>query len=347
MPQINIIRNGTFDAGNTGWTGSDIETNYTEAAYLGNGSTNRVAEIDGHTGQTTVMQQNIAVADAHTTSLTFNTALRTASAGNAGAEGFRVDILDGNGIVIATQTFLPTSQAMTAQSMPVTFPVGGTYTVRFTELGPNDSLGAIVDNVSMLVCFTAGTLIETALGPRAVETLAAGDGVWTLDAGLQPIRWIGMRAVTLADQIADARLRPVVFEAGALGDGLPLRRMALSPQHRVCMSGWRAALYFGQAEVLTPAHTLVNGGSIRQAEAVAPVTYVHFLLDGHQIVRSEGALTESFFPTALSLGGVDAAARAELFRLFPDVSTLRHAFPHTARRVLKGREARLVMQHAA
>jgi hypothetical protein len=31
-----------------------------------------------------------------------------------------------------------------------------------------------------------------------------------------------------------------------------------------------------------------------------------------------------------------------LFTLFPDLASLRHAFPRTARRVLRGREARLV-----
>ena len=43
--------------------------------------------------------------------------------------------------------------------------------MRFTELGADDSLGAIIDDVSMLICFVAGTLIETLTGPRAVETL--------------------------------------------------------------------------------------------------------------------------------------------------------------------------------
>ncbi|MDP2738649.1 MAG: Hint domain-containing protein, partial [Pseudorhodobacter sp.] len=72
-----------------------------------------------------------------------------------------------------------------------------------------------------LPCFTAGTLIATDVGEQPVESLAVGDLVWTLDAGLQPIRWIAQRLVTLADQRRDARLCPVVFEPGALGPGMP------------------------------------------------------------------------------------------------------------------------------
>jgi len=354
MTQTNIIQNGSFDQGNTGWTGTDLETNYSENAYLGDGSTNHVAEMDCHSGQTTVMEQTITLDHGLTTNLTFRTALRTAALDTTvrddggddpdhdGADGFRVDILDQNGQVIASQSFHPNDDSWSDQSMPVTFPSGGTYTIRLTELGDDDSLGAIVDDISMLVCFTAGTLIETATGPRPVQGLAIGDLVWTLDAGWQPIRWIGTREVSLADQLRDPRLCPVVFEPGALGPGVPARRMAVSPQHRIWLSDWRCELFFGASEVLVAAHALVNGGSVHVDPPQAAVTYVHFLLDGHQIVRSNGALSESFFPTALSLGGVDRAARAELFTLFPDLATLRHTFPQTARPVLRGREARLV-----
>jgi len=342
MTQSNIIVNGSFNLGNDRWVGTDIETSYTETDYLGNGSANRVAEMDGYSGQTTVMAQTVNIHRAMTTSLTFRTALRTASTGNAGIEGFRVDILDGTGRVVGTQTFFPTSTAWVNRTMSVTFPAGGTYTIRLTELGPDDSLGAIIDDVSMLVCFTAGVQIDTGSGFSAVEALRPGDPVWTQDAGLQPVRWIGQRQIGVAAMRADPMLWPVVFAPGSLGGGLPHRRMALSPQHRLCRSGWRAELHFGHAEVLVPALALVNGTTITRTLPRAPVSYVHFLLDGHQIVRSDGVLSESFLPTALSLTGLDRAARAEVLRLFPDLDRLAHAYPRTARPVLRGAEARLV-----
>lgn len=342
MAQSNIIVNGSFVLGNTGWTGTDLETNYAENAYLSNGSTNNVAELDGQTGQTTVMAQTVSIANALTTDLTFRTALRTASLGQAGTEGFRVDVLDADGAVIATQTFLPGSTAWVDHAMTVTFPAGGSYTIKLTELGPDNSLGAIIDDVAMLVCFTADTMIDTDTGPKAAARLRVGDLVWTLDAGLQPLRWIGMRPVSVAEQIADPALRPILFAPGSLGAGVPVRRMALSPQHRICRGDWRTDLYFGHSEVLVPAQALVNGRTIRRAAPRAPVTYVHFLLDGHQIVRSDGALTESFFPTPLSLSGLDSPARREVLRLFPDLASLTRAYPRTARPVLRGAEALLV-----
>ena len=342
MPQTNIIVNGTFDLGDAGWSGTDLETNYAENAYLYNGSGNRVAELDGHTGMITIMKQVVTIDRPLDTDLTFRSALRAASSNNAQTEGFQVEVMNAQGGVIATQTFFPQTAVWQTYSMPVSFPAGGTYTIRLTELGPDDSLGAIIDDVSMLACFTTGTMIDTSTGQRRVESLSPGDLIWTKDDGLQPLRWIGQRQISLPELLADAALRPVLFAPGSLGAGLPDSPMALSPQHRVCLGGWQAELYFGQPEVLVPAHALINGTTICRAAPQAAVTYVHFLLDRHQIVRADGMLSESFFPTALSLTGLDRAARAEVLRLFPDLASLTFAYPETARPVLRRTEALLV-----
>ncbi|MGL5012236.1 MAG: Hint domain-containing protein [Paracoccaceae bacterium] len=343
MPiSTNIIINGDFNAGNTGWSGTDPETSFNEDAYLGNGSPNRVAEMDGVSTLTTVMEQSFTVGSDLTTNLTFRTALRTASLGNAGTEGFVVSVRDSLGNVIATQTYLPTTNSWSNITLPVTFPAGGTYTLSITEIGPNDSLGAIVDDIALLVCFTTGTPIDTDQGPVAVENLRPGMRVWTADHGYQPVRWINSRAVARAEQRADRRLRPIRIAAHAFGPGFPGSTLHVSPQHRICLTGWRAELYYGQPEVLIPAAALVNGTSITVTPPKADVTYVHFLLDGHQIVRAGGVLTESFFPSALSLHGVQRTAREELIALFPDLASVSRLYAQTARPVIRPYEARLV-----
>ncbi|MBW4985499.1 Hint domain-containing protein, partial [Mameliella sp. CS4] len=47
------------------------------------------------------------------------------------------------------------------------------------------------------LCFLKGTLIDTATGPRPVETLRPGDMVETLDSGMKPIRFISCRRYKL------------------------------------------------------------------------------------------------------------------------------------------------------
>lgn len=139
------------------------------SSYIAGGGTNKVAEMDGRTGFTTVMQQTFTVARSGSTTLTLKSALRTASLPKAGLEGFTVEILNSSGAVVATMTVKPTTTTWNTYSLPITFPAAGSYTVRFTELGPDDSLGAIIDNVSLLVCFAGQTRIRMERGeyPKA------------------------------------------------------------------------------------------------------------------------------------------------------------------------------------
>jgi len=175
-------------------------------------------------------------------------------------------------------------------------------------------------------CFVAGTLITTPTGRRKVEDLRVGDLVDTFDHGAQEIRWIGEKAVRGVGNFS-----PIRFDEGALGNDKP---MLLSPQHRVLLRGWRAEMLFGEAEVLVSAKHLINDLTIRPAPRRS-VTYYHILFDQHELLWSDGALTESFFPGDTIMSGNDDL-RAEIEALFPEllhrsVSVL----AETARRVLR------------
>ena len=73
------------------------------------------------------------------------------------------------------------------------------------------------------------------------------------------------------------------------------------------------------------------------------VEYIHFMCDGHEIVLSNGAWTETFQPGDISLGALGDARRNELFRLFPDLAQNGAAESFTAaRRTLRRYEAQLL-----
>ncbi|SEO59696.1 Hint domain-containing protein [Salinihabitans flavidus] len=179
-------------------------------------------------------------------------------------------------------------------------------------------------------CFTPGTLIETATGLRPVEDLRAGDRIWTLDNGLQSLRWIGREEVA-----AGGALAPVRFDRGAIGNTSPL---LVSPQHRMLITGWQAEMYYGADEVLVAAKHLVNGDTIRQEECET-VEYIHLLFDRHEIVFSEGVPTESYYPGSAA-DRARSAQDQELLALFPELEGLREA--ETARPVLTRAEAQLL-----
>jgi hypothetical protein len=185
-------------------------------------------------------------------------------------------------------------------------------------------------STNFVTCFTAGTLIATDRGAVPCEVLRPGDGVLTADRGAQPLRWIGRRHVA-----GGGALAPVVFARGSIGND---RGLAVSPQHRMLVRGWRAELLFGAEEVLVPALHLVNGRTIRRASCTA-VTYIHLMFDRHEIVFAEGAPCESFFPGTEALGRAEAAVRAEILALFPALAGDAAAYGPTARPVLRRAEA--------
>jgi len=87
----------------------------------------------------------------------------------------------------------------------------------------------------VVVCFAAGTMIETAEGEVAIESLQVGDLVRTADHDYQPIRWIGSSKVAAMGSVA-----PILIKAGALGNTRDLR---VSPQHRMLGVAGRNAVW--------------------------------------------------------------------------------------------------------
>jgi len=131
-------------------------------------------------------------------------------------------------------------------------------------------------------CYCAGTLIRAEGGEMPVEQLAIGDRVWTLEGGLQPIRWIGSRSYSGRFLAGRSHLQPIRFRAGSLGNGLPRRDLLVSPKHAMFLDG-----------VLIAAELLLNGVTIDQVTADR-VDYFHVELEHHAVIWAEGAPSETF-----------------------------------------------------
>ena len=212
-----------------------------------------------------------------------------------------------------------------------------------------NSLGVVIGTLSfsnietVIPCFTPGTLIETVTGPVAVEALAAGDLVLTRDGGAKPIRWIGTKQISGHGLRADPAMQPVLIQAGALGGGLPLRDMRVSPQHRMLITGARAELLFGEDEVLVAAVHLVGSPGIGRLTCLN-VTYIHLLFDHHEIIRADGSWSESLQPGERALAGIGQDGCAELFALFPELAQAAGRESYSvARPTLKGYEVRALL----
>ncbi|MGR3662796.1 MAG: Hint domain-containing protein [Paracoccaceae bacterium] len=196
--------------------------------------------------------------------------------------------------------------------------------------------------INLLICVARGTQIMTADGLAKVEDLMRGDRVVTKDDGAQPVRWIGSRKLSSEELKANPALCPIRIEKHALGRMNPSRDLVVSPQHRVLISDWRSMLFFGQDEVLAPAKGLVNGISIKVDRSLEPVEYFHILFDAHQIIETDGTLTESFCPGDFALNALDKDVRDELFEVFPQLREDAKSYGPAARYSVRTAESGLL-----
>ncbi len=187
-------------------------------------------------------------------------------------------------------------------------------------------------------CFMQGTVIDTLFGERPIETLRAGDMIRTRDNGFRWLSWIGWTRLDRRRLDLQPNLHPIRIPSGALGCGMPVRDLLVSPQHRVLIRSGIANRMFGETEILVAAKHLVGFRGIEVIRPTQEVTYWHMLFDGHEMVLSEGAWTESLFTGPQAMQAVGPAARQEIVTLFPHLADPDFR-PQGARRFLTRKEA--------
>ena len=197
------------------------------------------------------------------------------------------------------------------------------------------------DPGSSYICFTAGTLIKTAIGERRVETLRVGDEVVTKDAGIQKIRWIGTRCFSDSARL-DFQLQPITIKAHAFGPNIPSCDTKLSPNHAVLNDHWKNTLYFGEAEVLTQAKSLLNS-DLAHRNSDESVEYYHILLGTHALIATDNMWSESLFLGDESMDMLSLSSRNEVFNIFPELRGNLNGYGQKARKQLRLKEATLLV----
>jgi Ca2+-binding RTX toxin-like protein len=330
----------TFDAGN----GSSLTGETITVDVDNNGNATISKAIDGTIDTTTSVETYIAdeaAAEADTITLTTEGLL---ASDVSGIDDNAVGIFtpNGGGLPIAFGApGQPTFSALIGGANP-----GGRYLI--TDGDESGQVGNIAfENFEIIdfsvVCFAAGTRIETDRGQCPVEALCVGDHVQTLDNGLQPLRWIGHRSLDAATLAAKPNLRPIRIKAGVLGDNIPARDLVVSPQHRILLKSKIAIRMFDTQEILVPAKQLLAVDGIDVAEDMDQVTYYHILCDNHEIVHADGALAETLYTGTEAMKAMSPDAKQEIAEIFGDLPFLNRPL---ARMNPKGKQARhLVERH--
>ncbi len=198
-----------------------------------------------------------------------------------------------------------------------------------------------------VICFTPDTRLATPDGPRMIRDLRPGDRINTRDNGPQEVLWTGHRRMTGARLYAMPHLRPVRFKAGALGIGRPDEDLLVSPQHRMLLQGAAAQALFNTPEVLVAAEDLINDQTVIVDHTLREVTYVHILLERHNVIWANGLESESFHPSNTALDTVDPGQLGTLLQLLPGIETNPHSYGDYARRNLSASEAAILRYEMA
>lgn len=193
-----------------------------------------------------------------------------------------------------------------------------------------------------VICFASGTNIQTPDGPKPIQELAEGDKLLTKDDGAQEILWIGRRRMSGARLHAMPHLRPVRIRAGALCEGEPDADLLVSPEHKLLIKGAAAKALFNTPEVLVAAKDLVNDRTVLVDHSLQEVTYIHMMLERHQVVWANGVESESFHPANTSLSAIEEGQRNRLFGIFPDLAEDPYSYGDYARRNLSPSEAEIL-----
>jgi len=256
--------------------GSSIASIIDAGTLTAAGSLGGAINMQGNTAGTKAV-----FAGADETTGTLNTALTNFGTGDTivlGASNFSLS---------GAADSLTSSYNSGTDQLTVTDHTSGASAVLNLTLASGDSatwvhLASTSSGLSLTLCFYAGTAIATPDGTAAVETLKAGDLVMTAN-GTKPVRWVGQSHIhtRFADPLKSL---PVRITQGALGDGLPVRDLLVSPDHALHIDG-----------LLVHASALVGLPGITRETAVPETfTYYHVELASHELLFAEGALAESF-----------------------------------------------------
>ncbi|MBO9446498.1 Hint domain-containing protein [Ruegeria sp. R14_0] len=194
-----------------------------------------------------------------------------------------------------------------------------------------------------VICYSLGTLIRTPDGDIPIEHLSPDDLVVTMDHGAQPIRWAESAFLSPEQLETNPALYPIEIAKNALGPNCPERNLRVSPQHRMLVTGPFVELLFGETQALVAARHLVGLPGVRVVKPEKGVTYVHVLLDRHEILFAEGAPSESLYLGDEALVAMSSEGLQELREIFGSkLDGASQGFSSLARRSLKAYEAQVL-----
>lgn len=168
--------------------------------------------------------------------------------------------------------------------------------------------------------FTHGSLVQTPMGPVAVEDLQPGDLVQTSTGEAATLTWVGTSTFSPAD--VGKRTPLIRIMPDALGQSRPERSLTVGPGARILHTAANLRGLADGRQLLTPASKFVDGVNVIEVTPPTPTRMFHICLSRHAVINVDGIEMETFHPGSAAPREVSHALRDRFISLFPRIGHL-------------------------
>lgn len=154
--------------------------------------------------------------------------------------------------------------------------------------------------------FSRGSVLDSEMGPVAIEDLLPGDKVVSGDGTLQTVMWKGSTTIVPGRPGPQGRnMRLTRIMADSFGMQRPMACLIAGPSARLLFTPDHLRSIAGQNQLLTPVQEFVDGMNVIETAPPTPVEVFHLCLERHSTVRVGGLEFETYHPgeTAARLAG--------------------------------------------
>lgn len=168
--------------------------------------------------------------------------------------------------------------------------------------------------------FAQGTLFQTETGQIAVEDLQPGQKLLTARGKSEEITWIG--SATFAPSDKGDRMRLTRIMADSFGVNRPDSFISLGSSARILKTPPDLRCVEGNKQVMTPAHTFVDGVNVIEIMPPTPVRLFHISMRAHTSIFAGGLEVESYHPGHQPLQGLSQTLCDVFMSMFPHIENL-------------------------
>ncbi len=171
--------------------------------------------------------------------------------------------------------------------------------------------------------FTRGSLVETEMGPVAIEDLQPGDQVITTDNQAETVMWKGSTTLVPGRPGPSGRnLRLTRIMADSFGMQRPMSYVLAGPSARLLNTPNHLRALTGGAQMLTPVQEFIDGSNVIETAPPTAVELFHICLPRHAAIRVGGLEFETYHPGTNAVRMISHAMRSLYLNLFAHIDQL-------------------------